>query len=131
MAVRLVDTNVVSYLMKEHSLAASYLPHLTGHTLAVSFQTVAELLEGAAMAKWGPTKRAALASTLAGLLILESTGVVCERWADVRAARLAQPIGVADAWIAATALAYGIELVTHNPADFRGVPGLVVISEAP
>jgi predicted nucleic acid-binding protein len=38
---------------------------------------------------------------------------------------------VADAWVAATALAHGIELVTHNPVDFQGIPGLVVITEVP
>jgi predicted nucleic acid-binding protein len=38
---------------------------------------------------------------------------------------------VADAWVAATALAYGLELVTHNPADFAGIPNLVVVSEVP
>ncbi len=38
---------------------------------------------------------------------------------------------VADCWIAATALAFGLELVTHNPADFRGIPGLAVVTEAP
>jgi hypothetical protein len=40
-------------------------------------------------------------------------------------------MGVADAWIAATALEFRLELVTHNPADFQGIPGLIVITEAP
>jgi predicted nucleic acid-binding protein len=63
--------------------------------------------------------------------VLQSTPAVCARWAGARVARRRQPIGVADAWIAATALAHGLELVTHNPSDFRGVPGLAVITEAP
>ncbi len=33
--------------------------------------------------------------------------------------------------IAATARAFGLELVTHNPADFAGIPGLTVITEVP
>jgi predicted nucleic acid-binding protein len=41
------------------------------------------------------------------------------------------PFGVADAWIAATALEYGLELVTHNAADFQAIAGLRVITEAP
>jgi predicted nucleic acid-binding protein len=117
--------------MKGHTLATVYQPHLTGFTLAVSFQTVAELLEGAALASWGAAKRARLLSMLQSLLVLETTPAVCERWAEVRVARAARPIGVADAWIAATALASGIDLVTHNPADFAGIPGLVVITECP
>jgi predicted nucleic acid-binding protein len=130
-AVRLLDTNIVSYLMKNHQLAVVYQPHLSGHTLAVSFQTVAELLAGAALAGWGPRRRAALEATLLTLLTLESDRTVCDRWADIQVYRAAQPIGVADAWVAATALAHGVELVTHNPNHFRGIPGLTVITEAP
>jgi predicted nucleic acid-binding protein len=130
-AVRLLDTNIVSFLLKGHSLAARYQPHLTGHTLAVSFMTVAELLAGAVAAGWGARRMAALTTTINGLLVLHSNAAVCQRWAEVRVARRTQPISVADAWIAATALAHGIELVTHNPTDFAGIPGLTIISEPP
>ncbi|HKQ76312.1 MAG TPA: hypothetical protein VJ810_21640 [Blastocatellia bacterium] len=34
------------------------------------------------------------------------------------------------AWIAATALLYGLELVTHNATDFDNLPGLTIITEA-
>lgn len=131
MAVRLLDTNIVSYELKSHSLAAAYQPHLAGYVQAVSFQTVGELLEGALAANWGPARRARLEAKLATYMILESTRGICDRWAEVRVARRPQPIAVSDAWIAATALAYGLELVTHNPADFQHIPGLIVITEAP
>lgn len=45
------------------------------------------------------------------------------------ARRAGRPIQTADAWIAATALLYGATLVTHNAADFAGVPGLLVVAE--
>ncbi|MFO0822890.1 MAG: PIN domain-containing protein [Gemmataceae bacterium] len=131
MAVRLLDTNIVSFLMKSHPRGAQYLPHLTGHDLAVSFQTIAELLAGGALAGWGDAKWAALDATLASMTVLHSDQATCARWAEIRVARQTQPIAVADCWIAATALAYGLELVTHNPADFQGIPGLAVITEAP
>lgn len=131
MAHRFLDTNIVSYLLNGHTLAAAYRPHLTGYDLAISFQTAAELLEGATLAGWGPARWAALQSALATLTLLDGTGDVAVRWAEVRAARRAQPIGVADCWIAATALTYGIDLVTHNPADFQNIPGLVVVTEVP
>lgn len=63
--------------------------------------------------------------------VLHSDETVCQEWAAIRAVRRAQPIPVADCWIAATALAFGLELVTHNPADFQGIQGLAVITEAP
>jgi predicted nucleic acid-binding protein len=37
-----------------------------------------------------------------------------------------QLIGSNDLWIAATGLAHGFGVVTHNAAEFRRVPGLVV-----
>jgi predicted nucleic acid-binding protein len=36
-------------------------------------------------------------------------------------------IGVADAWIAATALLYQAKLLTNNHNDYLGVPGLELI----
>ncbi len=131
MAIRLLDTNIVSYIVNNHTLAAAYLPHLAGYEWAVSFQTVAELLEGGALAGWGNTRWAELDAMLARLTVLHSDETVCEEWASIRAVRRAQPMPVADCWIAATALAFGLELVTHNPADFQGIPGLAVITEAP
>lgn len=131
MAARLLDTNVVSYLLKNHRLATAYRPHLIGFTLLVSFQTVAELLEGALLAGWGATKRAALESHLAAYTVVYPDRFACDHWSAVRVARRSRPVSTADAWVAATALAAGVELVTHNPADFVHIPGLVVITEAP
>lgn len=131
MAFRLLDTNIVSFVLKAHPLLSAYQPHLTGYDWAVSFQTLAELVAGGALAGWGDAKWAALNAVLANVTVLHTDQAVCERWAEVWVARRAQPIGVADCWIAATALAHGMELVTHNPADFRGVPGLLIVTEAP
>ncbi|HEY1379797.1 MAG TPA: type II toxin-antitoxin system VapC family toxin [Gemmataceae bacterium] len=131
MAVRLLDTNIVSFSLRRHPLAAKYRPHLAGHSLAISFMTVAELYEGAALASWGRGRIARMEATLRGYVIVESDPDVCRWWAAVRAQRHRQPIATADAWIAASALAYGLELVTHNPADFAGIPGLTVVTEAP
>lgn len=56
---------------------------------------------------------------------------LCLRWAEAtdRARRKGRPIGVADAWIAATALRHGVPLVTNNEAHYAGVEGLTTISE--
>jgi predicted nucleic acid-binding protein len=42
----------------------------------------------------------------------------------VAARRNGRRIETADAWIAATALLYDVPLLTHNKADYLGVPGL-------
>ena len=131
MTIRLLDTNILSYIVKNHKLSMLYQRHVQGFTLAASFMTIAEMLEGAALANWGERRMGSLAVLFNKLIVLDANIFVCRCWANVRAERRAQPIGIADAWIAATALAYRIELVTHNPSDFRGISGLTVITEAP
>ncbi|MBW3538895.1 MAG: type II toxin-antitoxin system VapC family toxin [Planctomycetes bacterium] len=128
MAVRVLDTNIVSYLMKSHSLADAYSPHLEGHTLAISFMTVGELYEGAYRAQWGRRKLARLASSLRGYVVIPSSPEICRCWGRVRADRAMQPISIDDAWIAATAIVHSCSLVTHNPHDFHGIDGLDIIT---
>ena len=131
MTPRLLDTNIVSYLFKRHPLAARYRRHTIGRPLLISFQTAGELHEWAVGSNWGTARRAGFAAHMTRYLVLESDPTICRLWAEVRVARRRQPISTDDAWIAATALARGLELVTHNPADFAGIPGLMIISEAP
>lgn len=127
---RVLDTNVVSFTVKRKPLARLYRRHLIGYRPVISFMTLAELLEGADRARWGSEKRQELGRTLNTYLLVHSSRALFEMWASVRAERHRQPIATDDAWIAATALAYGCPLVTHNPGDFRGISGLTIISEA-
>jgi tRNA(fMet)-specific endonuclease VapC len=130
-AVRVVDTNVFSFVLRGRPLAQKYIPHLSGHSLAVSFMTVAELYEWGILRGWSPARWAALQSMLSGYVVLPADDNTCRRWAIVRDNRRGQPIAVDDAWIGAAALTQNAELVTHNPSDFQGIAGLTVISEAP
>jgi predicted nucleic acid-binding protein len=43
----ILDTNIVSYLMKGGKLAAAYEPHLRSRLLVITFVTVGELYFGA------------------------------------------------------------------------------------
>jgi predicted nucleic acid-binding protein len=130
-ALRVLDTNIASYVFKGHALAAKYKRHLIGHTLAISFMTVGEMLEGALRAKWSDKRTARLTAHLQLYLWLHSDPDICEKWADVRFERRLQPISTDDGWIAATALAHGADLVTHNPDDFHSITGLSIVSEVP
>lgn len=124
----LLDTNIVSYIVKRHPLAMRYQPLIDGHNLAISFQSNAELEQGMKKANWGVVKQAQLEKTLSRFSIIQSDLSICSWWAEVRLLRKARPIGVADAWIAATALSYDFDLVTHNPKDFQNIPGLRIIT---
>lgn len=129
MAVVVLDTNLVSYRMKEHTIAALYEKHIDGQSLVISFMTLAEIHEGALRKGWGLTKLVWLKEELAEYRVIHSTEEIVRSWSEIRAERYRQPIAVDDAWIAATARANGWPLVTHNPVDFRGIEGLKIITE--
>ena len=128
MSAVLLDTNIVSFLMRGDSRAEAYRSHLEGKTLAVSFMTVAELYEGAYRKQWGAARMAGLDAQLKNYLVVPYSPRVCLCWGQIRAERKHQPISVDDAWIAAVALAYDCPLVTHNPADFANINGLKIIT---
>jgi tRNA(fMet)-specific endonuclease VapC len=127
-----VDTDVVSFLFKRDTRAALYRPHLDGQLPIVSFMTVAELEQWTLRRGWGARRRGDLLNYLRRYSVEHSSPDLCRRWAEATdsARRAGRPIMTADAWVAATALAYGVPLVTNNPNDFAGVAGLTVISEA-
>jgi len=125
----LLDTNVVSYLMRGHALGRAYRPLLANHALAVSFMTVAELYEGAYRNNWGTAMRHALDKIQHSFIVVPSTLELCARWGEVRWLRRRQPIAPDDAWIAATAIEYDCSLVTHDARDFHSIPGLRIITE--
>jgi predicted nucleic acid-binding protein len=93
--------------------------------------TLAELHRWALERNWGQQRRSALEAHVARFTLFPYDPDLCRWWAavTVEARRRGRPIQAADAWIAATALLYGIPLVTHNPSDYAGVPGLTLISE--
>ena len=127
-----VDTDVFSFLYKRDTRARLYEPHLNDPPFIVSFMSLAELRRWTLERNWGERRRQELEGYLTRYLIMHSDDLMCDRWAHaMNSARLqGQPIGPADAWIAATALLLDLPLITHNGAHYRGVEGLRVISEA-
>ena len=128
-----VDTDVVSFLYKQDTRAEDYRAHLDGRLLTVSFMTVAALYRWTVERNWGERRKQDLERFLRRFTVIEVSGALCMQWAVATdsARRSGRPIETADSWIAATALLYGLPLVTHNRGDYAGVSGLQVISEAP
>jgi tRNA(fMet)-specific endonuclease VapC len=126
-----VDTDVVSFLYKRDTRAALYRPHLDGQLPIISFMTLAELMKWTVARSWGERRRQDMLNYLRRYRVEHSSPEMCQHWAEVSdgARRAGRPILTGDAWVAAAALTYGVPLVTNNPADFAGAPGLTVISE--
>ncbi|MEY3222102.1 MAG: hypothetical protein RLZZ203_958 [Cyanobacteriota bacterium] len=130
MNILLLDTNVVSYLFKGDTRALAYAPIIQGNRLAISFVTVAELYEWAAIKKWGENRLTQLEMTLTTYLVIPADIEVCRIWGKIRAQQRAAGITIAsqDGWIAATAIRHQLPLITHNPRDFQNIPNLDILT---
>jgi tRNA(fMet)-specific endonuclease VapC len=130
-----VDTCVVSYLYNEVPLADEYRARIGENDKAISFMTFAELYYGTLKRNWGDKKRNELLEHVArDYTMFPFNRHLCVQWAEVRdrTRRIGRQIRVADSWIAATAMSYGLPLVTHNRKHFAVLePDLTVISESP
>jgi predicted nucleic acid-binding protein len=124
----LLDTNVVSYLLKGDTRAADYARLLVGNRLAISFMTVAELFEWAAVRRWRQPRLQQLEQALASYVVIPADIALCRAWGRLRAQQrfAGATIAPQDAWIAATALHHALPLITHNPSDFQHIGGLDV-----
>ena len=126
----IVDTNVVSYLMKDDSLAERYRQHVQGRLSAIAFITVGEMYFGAEKAGWG-ARRQALETALRNFVVVPYDHEIARCYGRLVAERQRKGRLIApnDAWIAACAVRHGVALVTHNEKDFRGVASLQLITE--
>ena len=126
-----IDTNIVSYLMKGKQEAALYQKHLQGRLISISFMTVGELYYGAEKRNWGVQKRKQLETTLRNFVVIPYDQEIARCYGVIVAERERQgrPISCADAWIAACALRHKIHLITHNAKDFEKIAELEVITE--
>ena len=124
----ILDTNIVSYIMKGDELAEAYSPLLEGRLLAITFITVGELYFGAENANWGERRRNSLETTLRNFVVVPYDHEIARCYGRLVAERQRNgtPIAPNDAWIAACAVRHGVTLVTHNAKDFKGITALQV-----
>ena len=94
-------------------------------------QTRAELERWMLLRDWGKRRCAALREYLRAFVFVSADEAICLQWAKIQdqARRAGRPVSCADAWIAATALAFEVPLVTHNPDDFQLIPEPIILTE--
>ena len=128
---RLIDSDVLIALERSGESLDTFIERLAGEAAAVASITASELLFGAHRAD-SPRRRLEregfIDSVLQRLPVLpfdlRVARVHAEIWAQLAAT--GQMIGAHDLIIAATALAHGTSVLTHNLREFQRVPGLVV-----
>ena len=130
MATVLIDTSV---LVDAERRGETLEKRIDEQDRAISVITVSELLHGVHRADSEPRRLARQAFVEQLLARLEPVPVSvpiarvhAEIWARLEAD--GQIIGAHDLWIAATALALGMALVTTNVRDFGRILGLTVIA---
>jgi tRNA(fMet)-specific endonuclease VapC len=118
--------------MKNLPIGEEYKRLLIGHDVHVSFVTRAELFCWADRGDWGMRRRLELQSLLAEFTVLPHSDGMDKIFAHVMTerSRAGRRMEHADAWIAATALFYGLPLVTHDE-DFVHTRGLRLITASP
>lgn len=139
----LLDTDVFSALYvtdaqvveKQGHPVTAWKTALTGYRPLISFQTRAEVLGGAHLAKWGPRRMADVAAKLDAMPTVDVDRDVVDAYARLLASaqRIGHPLGdtsphVGDRWIAACAIAKHISLLTGNRRHFDGAPGLSLLA---
>ena len=126
-----IDTDVLSYILKGDTRATPYQQYLTNTIVVISFMSVAELERWAIERNWSATRRVGLRRFLDTFVTRPVDRALCETWATIMAdaRRRGTPIAHADAWIAATAQLEGLPLVTNNLRHFSVVAGLTIRTE--
>lgn len=119
MAYLVLDTDVASRILK-HDLPPAVAARLANQSLCITFVTLGELTQWAAMRTWGQVRREAMRRWVSAMVVLPGTDDVAGRWGEISAdARgRGRPRPANDTWIAACCLVYGLPLATFNTRDF-------------
>jgi tRNA(fMet)-specific endonuclease VapC len=124
-----LDTNTLIYYFKGMGQVAERLLAHSPQEVGVPTVVVYELEVGIAKSTQPEKRRQQLAEMLAVVAVLPFGMAEARQAAQLRAALEAAgtPIGPYDVLIAATAMAHGSTLVTHNMQDFSRVVGLSLV----
>jgi tRNA(fMet)-specific endonuclease VapC len=125
----LLDTNVwVALLRGRDAMLALRIKQAPAGDVLLCSIVKAELLHGARRSADAGKNTALIERLVTPHKSLPFDDAAAERYAVIRAALESKglPIGSHDYLIAATALANGCVLVTHNTSEFSRVPGLIV-----
>jgi tRNA(fMet)-specific endonuclease VapC len=120
----LLDTNVVSFLMRGGTRADAWRKVIGDAISAVSFVTVGELHQGALLDSWGAAKRDNLDAEIRKYVVVPFDARLSHEWARVRFETRHRTIPENDAWIAATARLHGLPLVTDDRKHFGNIADL-------
>ena len=121
----LLDTDTCSAYLKGNRRIWSPFQQYAG-VLAISAVTAGELWTWAKRAKASRRASPSVEQFLHNIACLSVDATIAQRFGELRARLLdlGTPVPDMDLLIAATAISHNLTLVTHNTADYAGIPGL-------
>lgn len=124
-----LDTNAVIHFFKGSGQVAERLLAVAPSAVAISALVAYELKVGVEKSPQATLRRRQLLQLLNSIEIIPFDGLLAQTAAKIRAdlERDRQGIGPIDVLIAATAMAHGATLVTHNIKEFLRIPGLNLV----
>lgn len=132
----LVDTDVFSRVFAQSprdDIGRAWVAALAGRTVVIAVQTEVELRVWPLLRNWGEQRTAQLLERIASVPTIQVNEIVQSEYVDltVWAKNTGHGIGAkdhtADRWIAATALAHGLELAAID-GIYEGIEGLSRLS---
>jgi tRNA(fMet)-specific endonuclease VapC len=120
----LVDTDWVADYLKAREPALATLNRLVADGLAISIISFGEIYEGIYYGRDVQSHERGFRLFLRSVDVLPLNRLIMRRFARIRGElrRRGQIIGDPDILIAATALHYGLTLITHNRRHFERIP---------
>jgi tRNA(fMet)-specific endonuclease VapC len=121
----MLDTNIVSHLIKGHPIVAQYVRHYPMNALCISSITKGELLFGLAKRPEAKKLHSLVFEFLKRIDVFPWNGEVAECYGSLRAdlTRQGKTLGSLDVLIVAHALSLKAVLITNDQALF-GIPSL-------
>ena len=124
----LLDTNVLIEIRRTNTLVLKRLFSRSPREICYSVISIGELHKGLIQL---PPKKAEVSwkqwrSILAPFTPIDFTAAAAVLWGQLLHSTRKQPIGPRDLLIAATALADGMTVVTHNVREFQRIEGLIL-----
>ncbi len=127
----LIDSTVLINLERRRQVLADFAQGREDEEMFISVISASELLHGVHRAETPHIRAKRLAFVEAVLnsfplleIDLATARLHAELWSEL--GRRGRMIGIHDSWLAATCLAYGLDLVTDNRREFERVPGLKI-----
>lgn len=124
----LLDTNIVTYVIKRRPVEMLSVFNANAGRMAISAITLSELFHGAEKSAKVQQNLAVVEEFSSLLEVLPYTAKASQHYGAIRSEleKSGRPIGVNDLHIAAHARSEGLTLVTNNPGEFERVPGLLL-----